>query len=144
VTAEVALLNKAAIALAADSATTVTYWEKNEAKTRYFKGANKVFNLSKRHPVGVMTFASASLNGVPWEIAIKAYRQHLGTNSHEHLSNYATDFFDFITSNSLLFPIAVQERQFIRLADRAAAAVIRWCGSPGCRGRGFSCVACCD
>jgi hypothetical protein len=44
VTAEIALLNKFAIALAADSARTVTYWDKNESKTRYFKGANKVFN----------------------------------------------------------------------------------------------------
>ncbi len=88
-TAEVALLNKTAIALAADSATTVTYWDKNQPKTRYFKGANKVFNLSKVHPVGVMTFASANLNGVPWEVIIKAYRAHLQKNSHDHLPQYA-------------------------------------------------------
>ena len=122
-TAEIALLNKFAIALAADSARTITYWDKNESKTRYFKGANKIFNLSKRHPIGVMTFASADLNGVPWEIVINAYREKLMSNSHEHLTNYATDFFDFITSNSLLFPIDVQERRFLSLADRSAAKI---------------------
>ena len=57
-TSEVALLNKSAIALAADSATTVTYWENNEPVTPYFKGANKIFNISRHHPVGVMTFAA--------------------------------------------------------------------------------------
>ncbi|WP_315731179.1 MULTISPECIES: hypothetical protein [unclassified Bradyrhizobium] len=123
-TSEVALLNKSAIALAADSATTVTYYEKNEHKTRYFKGANKVFNLSRAHPVGVMTFASASLSGVPWEIIIKSYRAHLGKNSHDRLSEYAADFFNFIESNSLLFPLDVQEKQFIALADRAAAQLL--------------------
>lgn len=123
-TSEVALLNKSAIALAADSATTVTYWEKNEPRTRYFKGTNKVFNLSLVHPVGVMTFASANLNGVPWEIIIKSYRQHLGKNSHDHLAGYAADFFNFITTNSLLFPAAVQEKQFVALADRTAARVL--------------------
>jgi hypothetical protein len=46
VTAEVALLNKTAIALAADSATTVTYWDKNEPKTRYFKGAKRKRSLA--------------------------------------------------------------------------------------------------
>jgi hypothetical protein len=124
VTAEVALLNKTAIALAADSATTVTYWEKNEPKTRYFKGANKVFNVSRSHPVGIMTFASASLNGVPWEIIIKAYRAHLKKSAHDHLAEYANGFFEFITSNSLLFPREVQEKQFIALCDRAAAQLL--------------------
>src|ERR1700730_8180580 len=123
-TAEVALLNKSAIALAADSATTVTYWDKNEPKTRYFKGANKVFNLSRRRPVGVMTYASANLQGVPWEIIIKAYREYLGPKSHDHLSGYADDFVEFIASNAAIFPADVQEKQFITLADRAAAAIV--------------------
>src|SRR5262245_2797962 len=116
-TSEVVLLNKSAIALAADSATTVTYWEKNEPKTRYFKGANKVFNISHRHPVGAMTFGTANLEGVPWELIIKAYREHLGAKSHDHLSGYATDFFEFIATNTLIFPSPIQEQQFVSLAD---------------------------
>lgn len=123
-TSEVALLNKSAIALAADSATTVTYWENNERKTRYFKGANKIFNISSRHPIGMMTFAAASLQGVPWELVIKAYRDHLSRRSHDHLSAYADDFFEFIRNNTLLFPQDVQEQQFVALADRSAAGII--------------------
>jgi hypothetical protein len=123
-TSEVALLNKSCIALAADSATTVSYWDRGEPKTRYFKGANKIFNLSAAHPVGLMTYASASLQGVPWEIIVKAYRQHIKGKSHDELPGYAHDFFDFIATNVHMFPVAIQEEQFKALADRAAAKII--------------------
>jgi hypothetical protein len=123
-TSEVALLNKSCIALAADSATTVSYWDKGETKTRYFKGANKIFNLSSAHPIGLMTYASASLQGVPWEIVAKAYRQHIKSKSHDELPGYAEDFFDFIATNVHMFPIATQEQQFKAQADRVAAKII--------------------
>jgi hypothetical protein len=64
-TSEVALLNRSAVALAADSATTVTYWEKDHFETRYFKGTNKIFHLSTVHPVGIMIYAAANLQGAP-------------------------------------------------------------------------------
>ena len=124
-TSEVALLNKYAIALAADSATTVTYWEQNQPKTRFFKGANKIFNISEAHPVGLMTFASANLQGVPWEIVVKSYRDHLQDRCFDHLHEYATDFFDFAASNALIFPRDVQEKQFRAQADRAAMNFLR-------------------
>jgi hypothetical protein len=80
-TCEVALLNRRAVALAADSATTVTYWEQGEEKRRYFKGTNKLFNLSSVHPVGIMTSDSGNLHMVPWEVIVKAYRDHVGPKS---------------------------------------------------------------
>jgi hypothetical protein len=45
-TAEVAIMNRNALVLAADSATTVTAWVGGEKETRYYKGANKLFQLS--------------------------------------------------------------------------------------------------
>jgi hypothetical protein len=62
-TCEVALLNRRAIALAAD--TTVSYWEKGERKERYFKGTNKLFNLSAAHPVGLLTYDSVIYRASP-------------------------------------------------------------------------------
>ncbi len=53
-TAEVAIMNEHVIVLAADSATTVSMWIGGERKTRYFRGANKLFQLSRGHPVGLM------------------------------------------------------------------------------------------
>lgn len=123
-TSEVALLNKSCVALAADSAATVSYWEKGKEKTRYFKGANKIINLSSTHPVGLMTYASASLQGVSWEIIAKAYREHIQSKSHDELPGYAQDFFDFIATNVHMFPIATQEQQFKTLADRVAMKIV--------------------
>jgi hypothetical protein len=122
-TSEIALLNKSAVALAADSATTVTYWERGERKRRYFKGANKIFNLSIAHPVGLMTYAAASLQGVPWEILAKAYRAHIGMKAHDHLHAYADDFFEYIKNNNYLYPPALQDKQFLSQVDRTAVIV---------------------
>jgi len=51
-----------------------------------------------------MTFASANLQGVPWELVTKSYRQYLEDRSHDHLHEYATDFFDFAANHALMFP----------------------------------------
>ena len=123
-TSEIALLNKHAIALAADSATTVTSWERGERRRRSFKGANKIFNISKLHPVGLMTYDSANLQGVPWEVLAKGYRSHLGSRSHDHLPGYATDFFEYISNNVHIFPQRLMERQFLSQVDRSAAIII--------------------
>jgi hypothetical protein len=123
-TSEIALLNKHAIALAADSATTVTYWEKGVRRQRYFKGANKIFNISNVHPVGLMTYDSANLQGVPWEVLVKAYRRHLGSKSHDHLSGYVSDFFEYVCNNAHIFPQRLMEQQFLSQIDRSTAIVI--------------------
>ncbi len=49
-TAEIAIMNKQAIALASDSAVTMSQELGEKIKT----SANKLFALSKYHPVGVM------------------------------------------------------------------------------------------
>jgi hypothetical protein len=123
-TSEIALLNKSAVALAADSAVTVTYFERGERKTRFFKGTNKIFNLSGAHPVGLMTYAAANLQGVPWEILAKAYRSHIGGKAHDHLAAYALDFFEYIANTTHIFPQNLQERQFIYETDRSAARIL--------------------
>ncbi len=80
-TCEIAIMNRYAIALAADSATTVTYYVGTEAKERYFKGANKIFQLSSHRPVGIMIFGTATLHEVPWELIVKEFRRHLHDRS---------------------------------------------------------------
>jgi hypothetical protein len=54
-TTEVAIINKEAIALAADSAVTV----KISDDTKIYNSANKLFALSKFHPVGIMIYPSS-------------------------------------------------------------------------------------
>lgn len=62
-TAEVAIMNKYAVALAADSKVTVS----GMSMSKTYDTVSKVFTLSKVHPVGVMIFGNAEFMGYPWE-----------------------------------------------------------------------------
>lgn len=123
-TSEVALLNRSAVALAADSAATVSHWEKDHFETRYFKGNNKIFHLSASEPVGIMIYAAANMQGAPWEVLIKSYRDQLGAKSHDELPAYADDFFSYITNNTHIFSAAFQEKQFQADANVVAARIL--------------------
>ena len=84
-TAEVAVMNKQAIALAADSA--VTFQE--ETGHKIFPSASKIFILSKYQPVGIMVYGSADFMQVPWETIIKVYRNNLGKKTFKTVADYA-------------------------------------------------------
>ena len=109
-TAEIALLNRSAVALAADSA--VTIGGGGERSPKIFNTVNKLFTLSKYHPVGIMVYGSAQVLGVPWETIIKAYRKQIDRRSFAHLEDYATDFLQFLESSRLFFPSATQKDYF--------------------------------
>jgi hypothetical protein len=91
-TAEVIILNKSAVALAADSA--VTVGEGDAGKT--YNTVNKVFTLSKHYPVGVMIYANAEYMGIPFETIIKMYRQGLGRRPEARIDDYATKFTHYL------------------------------------------------
>lgn len=112
-TSEVALMNRLAVALAADSATTITYWDNGTRHQRYFKGANKIFNLSIDHPIGLMTFGSGTLDKVPWELAVKAYRASRNGKGFDRVADYPIDLFRYLASKEM-FPVQHQESQLIR------------------------------
>ena len=120
-------MNRRAIALAADSAMTVTYWQGGERVQRYYKGTNKIFQLSKLQPVGFMVHAAANLQGVPWELIVKSYRDVLGYKSHAHLTDYCAGLFEFILTNSNLYPFEYQERLFKEEVISAALALMIDC-----------------
>lgn len=123
-TSEVCVMNRLAIVLAADSASTVTQHTDEGYKERYFKGANKIFQLSDYHPVGVMIFDSASILNVPWEIIIKSFRADLKDQSFERLEDYAKRFFDFLDGNMKLFPTEVQHNELLSAARNNALELI--------------------
>ena len=98
-TTEVAILNREAIALAADSAVTVGMRD----GTKIYNSANKLFALSKSCPVGIMIYGNAQLTGVPWETLIKVYRKALGNSSFPKLTDYCENFISFLTKNINFF-----------------------------------------
>jgi hypothetical protein len=114
------MMNRLAVVLAADSATTVTYWGDKGKEERYFKGANKIFQLSDHHPVGMMTFDAAEVLKVPWEIVAKEFRTSLGKKVFNSLDEYAAEFFLFLSNSARLFPASVQKDVFLQAARSAA------------------------
>ena len=91
-TAVIGISNKNAIAIAADSAVTVS----GDNGRKIYNTANKIFTLSKFHPVSITIYSSSDFLRTPWEIIIKIYRKELEEKSFPTLEDYANDFFKFL------------------------------------------------
>ena len=111
-TSEICLMNRLSIVLAADSATTVSYWNGMEREERYFKGANKIFQLSDFHPVGVMIYDAADIMGVPWEVVIKGFRVSISDKSFNDVEGYANEFVHYVDENYSFIPVDVRNKLF--------------------------------
>ncbi len=92
-TAEIAILNKSAVALAADSKVTVS----SGGQEKTYDTVNKLFTLSRVHPVGVMIYGNADFMGFPWETIIKEYRKSKGTLSESKIADWGSDFLEFLS-----------------------------------------------
>lgn len=109
-TAVVAVLNKTGMALAADSAVTVSNSVSSQSKV--FNTANKVFTLSKYHPIAIMIYSSASFLSTPWEVIIKLYRQELKKQCFDNVEDYYHDFMKFLLTNKML-NLSHKEKDYI-------------------------------
>jgi len=69
-TAEIALLNRSALAFAADSAVTL----RMGANQKIYDSAEKIFEFSRRQPIGVMIYNNVEHVGIPLEVLIRKYR----------------------------------------------------------------------
>jgi hypothetical protein len=100
-TAEIVVLNRLAVAMAADSAATITGGGVD--KTSSF--ANKLFALCTDHPIGIMIYGNSYFMTLPWETIIKAYRtKHLHSQGFDTLRQYADDFISFLNYQNIPFP----------------------------------------
>lgn len=104
-------MNKHAVAIAADSAVTMGNTHK------VVNSANKIFTLSKYHPVAVMTYNNAVFMGVPWDIIIKEYRKELGEKSFSCLKDYVDDFISFLHSRHFFCDEQTQRTSMLLLLD---------------------------
>ncbi|OFD61467.1 hypothetical protein [Bacillus mycoides] len=89
-TAEICIMNKLGVAMAADSAVTLG----NTNKT--YNSANKLFALSKTEPVGIMIYGTATFMGIPWETLIKIYRNENPLKRFDTLEEYGIDLIKFL------------------------------------------------
>ena len=88
-TAEIAIINRSGIALAADSALTI-------GRDRVWKNSNKLFHLSPASDVGVMFYGSGDYCGLPWEVVLKEFRKKLGKSTKSNLKDYVEEFLIFL------------------------------------------------
>ncbi len=89
-TAEIAVLNFHGVAMAADSAVSI-------GSNKVYNSANKLFALSKKHPVGIMIYGNAQMMSVPWETLIKSYRSTLKNKKYKKLKDYGDSFIEYLT-----------------------------------------------
>ncbi len=118
-TSEVVVMNRLAVALAADSAVTA------EGHNKVHNSANKLFMLSRTHPVGIMVYNNAALMSLPWETLIKAYRAQLGDTEFERLEDYGEDFVKFVELQAQHFGRDTQKKFFLELVDLYFAEIAR-------------------
>lgn len=100
----VGVLNKRAVAIAADSAVTIGNTHK------VMNTGNKLFSLSKYAPVGIGIYGNASLMDTPWEVIIKCYRRELKTKKFLYLREYVDDFMHFLRKHEFFASRDVQLR----------------------------------
>ena len=112
-TSEVVVMNRAGVALAADSAVTVEMGDRQKVRN----SALKLFTLSKYWPVGVMVYNNSSLLGVPMETIIKLFRRRLGKKAFGTLEEYGKALVEFLDSNETLFPKHAQDRYFLQAVE---------------------------
>jgi hypothetical protein len=89
-TAEIAIMNKTGVALAADSKVTIG------AGIKAFDTVSKVFPLSRIHPVALMVWGNPDFMEIPIEIICKAYRAQKKNAAEQRLSGWADDFGQFL------------------------------------------------
>ena len=94
-TAIVGTINRRGVAFAADSAATHTVSSKHKITNH----ANKIFELSKHHPVGICICGNLDFLGMPWEDIFKLFRKKLRGTSCANLKDYPAVFFDFVKNH---------------------------------------------
>lgn len=110
-TAEVAILNREAVALAADSAVTLTGLEDPK-----IYNTNKLFDISSIEPMAVMIYGSGYFGPIPWETIVKGYRRKFASSSHSTVEGYASEFIEYLESFIKYVPTEDQISQVIAIA----------------------------
>lgn len=105
--AGIIVMNKYAIAMAADSAVTVGNHK------AIHNSANKLFALSMFEPVGAIIYSNAQFMQIPMEIIIKQYKTELGRQSFPTLQEYVENFVTFLEEHVDLFHFKENEEDYV-------------------------------
>lgn len=87
-TAEIAVLNKLAVTLAADSAVTINVG----GPEKVYNSADKIFEISNYDPIGLMVYNNPEVQGIPIEVIAKKYRDNICKSQFPTVFEFASDF----------------------------------------------------
>ena len=110
-TSEVVLMNRQAVAMAADSAVTIS----GDRYLKTYQSVDKLFPLVEGQPVAVMIYNNAEIMSTPWETVISLYREQSRGRPLETVAAYAEDFMEFLSGNPDLFPADHQDTEFFKM-----------------------------
>lgn len=94
-TAEIVLMNRNAVAMAADSAGTID----TQYGSKTSPSMNKLFALSYEHPIGIMIYNSSYFMGLPWETIIYSLREEVKGKEFDYLEDFEKFFINFLQKN---------------------------------------------
>lgn len=97
-TTEIAVSNRLGIALATDSAVTIT----SGGRVKVFDTADKLFEISVADPVGLMINGNMECLGLPWEILVKDFRLKEGNTSRPTIVQWGEDFLAYVEGHELV------------------------------------------
>lgn len=92
-TVEIAVMNRAGVALAADSAIFI----ETDYGGRTSNSSDKIFKLSGEHAVGIMYYGQATFCAVYWDSVISTFDKNLGKKPLATLKTYSTNFSEFLS-----------------------------------------------
>lgn len=125
-TAEIGILNKNGVVLAADSAVTLS----DGINSKVFNSARKLFTLSRVHSVGIMIYGDASFMGVPWEVIISEYKKSIGNEVLADTAMYINNFVDFLlqfmpiqSNDALVNYIIRQTRSYLKIIHESTQEI---------------------
>ena len=111
-TAEIAILNKYAVALAADSAVTISADDKEQ---KIFDSGDKLFELSRINPIGIMIYNGMDFVDVPLPVLIKKFRSKCST--FQTVKDAAFKFLEYLNSFGINAPDTTKESQIRKIVE---------------------------
>ena len=98
-TAEIALLNRKAVALAADSIVTIS----GPSISKSYDSAEKIFEFSRNKPIGLMTYNNTEILKIPIEILVREFREDFN-DEIPTIESVWPQFQDFIKKENQNYP----------------------------------------
>jgi hypothetical protein len=117
-TAEIAILNKTAVALATDSAVTISAADR---ELKIYDSADKLFELSHTQPIGLMIYNGMTFSGIPLASLIKQFRDQCG--EFDRVEEAAGAFMQFLHRVGRESPDEVKAGELKRVVQHVLTSI---------------------